>query len=86
LREIQSRQAITLLTPLLEDKQNTGWSSVINPQKDGLGLPIRVGDEAAETIAMQSKKITFVLEGSYENCNRQIETIRRQIGEVKPSK
>jgi hypothetical protein len=86
LRESWSPWAIRLLSPLLEDKEDTGWNYAINPQENEPRLPIRVCDEAAETIAMQSKEFKFVMEGSHEKLDRQIKVMRRKIAEMKVSK
>jgi hypothetical protein len=45
-----------------------------------------VCDEAAQTIAMQSKTLKFNVEGTLEDYDRQIEVMRRKIAEMEPSK
>lgn len=86
LRETCGNLAVTLLAPLLEDKRTFGWTYGVNPKENEPRLPIRVCDEAAETIAMHSKELKFVMEGSHENLDRQIEVLRRKIAEMKRSK
>ena len=86
LRETCGHLAVRLLTPLLEDKRDFGWSYAVNPKKNEPRLPIRVCDEAAETIAGNSKTLTFVMESSHENLDRQIEVMRRKIGEANSPK
>jgi hypothetical protein len=82
LRETCGHLAVKLLAPLLEDKREFGWNYAVNPKENEPRLPIRVCDEAAETIAMHSKTLKFVMEGSHENLDRQIEVMRRKIAET----
>jgi hypothetical protein len=79
LRETCGDLAIPLLKSLLEDKRAVG--EAFNPQGNGPRYPIRVCDEAAETIAMHSKTLKFDAEGIRENSDRQIEVMRRKIAE-----
>ncbi len=78
--------AIPLLKPLLEDKRSCGQTYSVNPNGNGPHYPLRVCDEAAETIAMHSKTLKFDMKGTPENSDRQIEVMRRRIAEMKPSK
>lgn len=86
LRKAWSPWAIKLLTPLLKDKEDTGWNYAVNPQQNEPRLPIRVCDEAAKTIALQCRTVKFVMEGSHENLDRQIEAVQQKIAEMKPPK
>jgi hypothetical protein len=83
LRHTCGDLAIPLLSPLLEDRRvayETGQAS------NGLEEPVLVCDEAAETLAEHSKTLKFVRKGSREQLDRQIDAMRRKIGEMKPSK
>jgi len=86
LRKTCGHLAVRLLTPLLEDKRDFGWSYTVRPNEDGPRLPIRVCDEAAETIAINSKSLRFVMEGSHENLDRQIAVMQHKIVEMNKSK
>jgi hypothetical protein len=74
--------AIPLLTPLLDDRRVAYENQVVA----GLRGPILVCDEATETLAMHLKTLKFTREGSRESLDRQIETMRRRIAEMKTSK
>ena len=84
LRETCGFLASRLLTPLLEDKRDFGENYLVNPKENLLRLPTRICDAAAETIAMHSKTLKFVMRGSHENLDRQIEVMQRKIAEMKP--
>ena len=80
LEETCGHLVVKLLTPLLDDKRETGGRYSVDL------LPIRVCDEAATTIASHSKTLTFVTEGVHENRDRQIEVMRRKIIEMNTQK
>jgi HEAT repeat protein len=86
LRETCGHLAIRLLTPLLEDKRETGEEYNVNPNENQSCLPIRMCDEAAATIAMHSKALKFVMEGSHNHLDEEIKAMRRMIAEMKSSK
>jgi hypothetical protein len=86
LQETCGHLAIKLLAPLLEDKRDTDSRYNIHSGWSGPSLPVRLCDEAAATIAMHSKALRFVMEGSHENLDRQIATMRRQIAEMNAPK
>jgi hypothetical protein len=76
--------AIKLLAPLLDDKRDTGDTypamtiSFIYESR----LSIRVCDEAADAIAMNSKTLKFKMTGSHQNLDRQIDIMRREIAKM----
>jgi hypothetical protein len=76
LRETRPEWAVDLLGPLLSDRRETGWDYGAYAEQR---LPIRVCDEAAETIALTNPALKFELHGQYEQLDRQIDAIRRQI-------
>lgn len=82
LRQTRGEWAIELLTPLLNDKRNVGGSSYpVTPGQNKPRLPIRVCDEAAETICARNPAVSFQQQGDHENLDRQIERIRNWIDE-----
>jgi hypothetical protein len=84
LRETCGTLASRLLAPRLEDKRDFGENYLVNPKENLLRLQTRICDAAAETIAMHSKTLKFVMQGSHEDLDRQIEVMRRKIAEVNP--
>ena len=85
LRETCGDLAIPLLESLLDDKRDCGGTYWVDPEGSGPHYPIRVCDEAAQTIATYSKRLKFHMEGTRENSDRQIEVMRRRIAEMKSS-
>ncbi|MDB6024860.1 MAG: hypothetical protein JWM68_1083 [Verrucomicrobiales bacterium] len=80
LRKTQGEWSIDLLKRLLNDKRPAdGWTYAVIPHQNEPRLPIRICDEAAETISMNFPKLTFKMEGSHEQLDQQIEKMRRQI-------
>ena len=86
LQETCGHLAANLLAPLLEDKRVTRESYPVTPGQDEPRLPIRICDEAAATIAMHSRELKFVLAGSHEDLDRQIEVVRRKLAEMNKPK
>ncbi len=87
LRETCGDLAIPLLGALLDDKRaRGGQTDSVNPAESGPHYPIRVCDEAAETIARHSKTLKFHMEGSREDSDRQIAVMRQKIAAMKPAK
>ena len=84
LRDTCGDLAIPLLTPLLDDHRGVGESYSLNAGERGPHYPIRVCDEAAETIAMCSKIMEFDMGGSPADSDRQIAAMRQKIAERKP--
>jgi hypothetical protein len=76
LRETRPEWAAELLGPLLSDRRDTGWQYGAYA---GQRLPIRVCDEAAQTIALTNPALKFEMRGKHEQLDQQIEAIRRQI-------
>jgi hypothetical protein len=83
LRETCGDLSVGLLASLLEDKRNSGSDYSVNRDDNVPRLSIRVCDEAAETISKNSKTLKFVMEGSHQNLDRQIESMRQKIAEMK---
>jgi len=80
LRETCGRWSIELLAPLLTDKRpSAGDTYEVIPGRSEPSLPIRICDEAAETIHMQYPNLRFVMAGKHNKLDRQIEAMRRQI-------
>jgi hypothetical protein len=79
LRETCSELSVRVLAPLLTDKRPSRESYCVHQDESAPYLPMRVCDEAAVTIAMHSKTLKFVLKGSHEDLDRQIENMRAGI-------
>jgi hypothetical protein len=80
LRTTRPDWSIELLAPLLTDKRpSDGWSYEVIPGQSKPRLPIRICDEAAETIHMHHPNLRFVLAGKHSELDTQIEAMRRQI-------
>jgi hypothetical protein len=80
LREIQCEWTIDLLVPLLEDKRPAeGWTYSVIPETNEPRLPIRVCDEAAETISLHHSDLPFRLGGTHSDLDRQIKAIQERI-------
>jgi hypothetical protein len=82
LRQTQSEWAVELLAPALMDKREFGWTYALAPGNDEPRRPIRVCDEAAETISLSRPDLPFRMEGEHENLDRQIAVIRARIAGV----
>ena len=76
-REVRQEWAAELLAPLLDDRREAdGWTYALNPEDDEPRLPIRVCDEAAETITGANKDLRFEWRGTHANLDRQIKFIQ----------
>ncbi len=69
-----------LLIPFLKDKTAVG-KEMYSVKADTYEprLPLRVCDEAALAIAAHCKDVSFKLEGSHENLDRQIVQLRKTL-------
>lgn len=80
LRKVRSEWAAELLKSLLADQRKAdGWTYAINPNQEKLRLPIRICDEAAETIAKADKRIHFDMRGTHADLDRQVKTIEEVL-------
>jgi hypothetical protein len=80
LAEVQGGWSIDLLGPLLQDTRPAeGWTYAVVPGKDEPRLPVRICDEAAETIARNFPKLSFKMAGEHKDLDRQIEKMSDQI-------
>jgi hypothetical protein len=59
LRKTQKQWAVDLLYPALADKREFGWDYALIPGQDEPRRPIRVCDEAAETISLSRPDLKF---------------------------
>jgi len=84
LRKTQSQWAVELLFPALSDKREFGWEYALVPGKNEPRRPIRVCDEAAETISLSRSDLKFQMAGEHENLDRQIAVMRQRISDGKP--
>jgi hypothetical protein len=76
-----ARLAIELLTPLLSDKAQAGNETYrASPNSYEPQLPVRICDEAAQTLAAHRQDIHFKLEGSHKDLDDQLERIRQALG------
>ena len=67
------------LSPALKDKHEFGWDYPLVPGQNEPRRPIRICDEAAETISLSRPDLPFKLEGEHENLDRQIAAMRARI-------
>jgi hypothetical protein len=79
LRQTRGGWAIELLTPLLTDQRPTGRTYPVVPGKEESRLPIRVCDEAAQTISLHHPEIPFRMAGTHKDLDEQIAAMREQI-------
>ena len=79
LRKTRAQWAAELLRPALTDKREFGWSYPVVPGHNEPRRPIRVCDEAAETISLSRTNFHFQMAGEHENLDRQIATMQRDI-------
>ena len=84
LRKTRSEWAVELLSPALTDKREFGWSYPAVSGQNEPRRPIRVCDEAAETISLNRRDLPFKLEGEHENLDRQIALMRARIEGLRP--
>jgi hypothetical protein len=79
LQETQQRWAAELLLPALTDKREFGWDYSLVPGQNEPRRPIRVCDEAAETISLSRPDLKFVMAGEHADLDRQIAIMRERI-------
>lgn len=79
LRQVRSQSAVEFLSPALKDKREFGWDYALVPGHNEPRRPIRVCDEAAETISLRQPDLPFKLEGEHEHLDRQIAAMRARI-------
>jgi hypothetical protein len=79
LRQTQPQWAVELLAPALTDKREFGWDYPLVPGQNEPRRPIRVCDEAAETISMSRPDLKFVMAGEHADLDRQIASMRERI-------
>jgi hypothetical protein len=84
LRKARGDWSTGLLAPLLTDKRATGWTYGVYPGQNKPRLPIRVCDEAAQTISMQFPSLSFRLAGNHRDLDRKIETMQSALGMDSP--
>jgi hypothetical protein len=75
--------ATRLLLRLLNDRRLACPVDFLDPEEKKLRQGMRVCDMAAKTIAGQSQTLTFVLDGSLKERDRQINVMRQRIKEMK---
>ncbi|MSR58124.1 MAG: hypothetical protein EXS05_10660 [Planctomycetaceae bacterium] len=76
LRKVRPEWAAELLAPLLDDQREAdGWNYAVNPKQNEPRLPIRICDEAAESIAAANKNLRFEMHGTHADLDRQIKVI-----------
>lgn len=80
LAKVRGDWSIDLLAPLLQDTRPAeGWTYAVVPGQNEPRLPIRICDEAAQTIAQNFPRLAFKMAGEHKDLDRQIEVIRDQI-------
>jgi hypothetical protein len=82
LRAVRKEWAAELLAPLLDDRREAdGWTYAVNPTENEPRLPIRICDEAAETIAGANKDLSLEMQRTHADLDRQIKVIRDKLKE-----
>lgn len=82
LASVRGDWSVDLLGPLLEDSRPAdGWDYSVIPGQNEPRLPIRICDEAAETIAQNFPKLKFEMAGQHSDLDRQIRKMRDQIAQ-----
>jgi len=72
---------IAILSRLLDDTRPVGgYTDAIHREDQNTRLNIRVCDAAAEALHRHRPELKFILEGEYEDLDRQIRAIRDQLG------
>jgi hypothetical protein len=84
LRVTRQQWAAELLLPALADKREFGWDYSLIPGQNEPRRPIRVCDEAAETIKMSRPDLKFQMAGEHGDLDRQIEKMRQRIASENP--
>ncbi len=78
-REAKLGWDLDLLAPLLTDKRTFGWSYGVEAGKNEHRRPIRVCDEAAESLSQNHPELKFILAGEHADLDRQIAAIQAQL-------
>ncbi len=77
LREVRGEWAVELLETLLSDRRKAdGLEYNVSTKRR---LPIRICDEAADSIARNDHHLRFAFKGTHKNLDRQIQMMQRQI-------
>jgi hypothetical protein len=80
LAEVHGDWSVDLLGPLLSDTRPAeGWDYAVIPGQNEPRLPIRICDEAADTIAKSFPRLVFKMAGNHADLDRQIQKMRDQI-------
>jgi len=80
LAEVHGEWSADLLGPVLADSRPAdGWDYPVIPGQNEPRQPLRVCDEAAQTIAKNFPKLSFQLAGEHKDLDRQITKMRDQI-------
>jgi hypothetical protein len=80
LRKVRPEWAAELLQSLLADQREAdGWNYAVNPNQNEPRLPIRICDEAAETIVASDKSLHFDMHGTHADLDRQIKIIQEAL-------
>jgi hypothetical protein len=79
LREVRTEWAAELLAPLLDDHREGDDSYFLHPAHSGPLLPMRICDQAAQTIAGGNKDLPFELRGTHADLDLQIEVMQRAL-------
>jgi hypothetical protein len=80
LAEVRGEWSIDLLAPLLVDTRPAeGWTYAVDPDQNEPRLPIRICDEAADTIARNFPKLSFKMQGEHKDLDAQIQRMSEKI-------
>ncbi len=80
LAKVHGEWSIDLLSPLLLDTRPAeGWTYAVVPGKNEPRLPIRICDEAAETISKNFPRLTFKMAGTHKELDQQVQVMRERI-------
>lgn len=79
LRKTRGEWAKEFLPPLLDDRRDTRWAYTIRPGWNQPHLPIRVCDEAAETLNLLFPDLPFKLEGTHAELDEQIKQVKAKL-------
>jgi hypothetical protein len=85
-RAVRRPWDLDVLAPLLNDRRPAGWDYPVDPKRSKARLPVRVCDDAAETLTMNHPDLPFKMAGTHADLDRQIEAIRARIGKLSRSK
>ena len=80
LAKVHGDWSVDLLGPLLSDTRPAeGWTYAVIPGQNEPRLPIRICDEAADTIAKNFSHLVFRMAGNHTDLDGQIRKMRDQI-------